>query len=178
MNTRDQRANARSAFVVAAACTLLAGIALLSLAQPAQAEQAGLPPRFTPTPTPTPASTPAPPRSASAWGAIELDAQFPSTWPWASSHWQDLWTGVQWQDAHGNWHDVEGWQGALDGVSVDESGSVVGRKTWWVAGADLGKGPFRWQVTRGEGGGVLVTSAPFNLPCCDGAIIVESVWLQ
>jgi hypothetical protein len=55
---------------------------------------------------------------------------------------------VQWQDVNGNWHDVEGWRGALD------SG---GRIRWWVAAKDFGTGPFRWVA--GES-----VSEPFNLP--------------
>jgi hypothetical protein len=70
-----------------------------------------------------------------------------------------IWTVVQWQDAWGAWHDVEGWRGALDdflnGVAV---------KSWWVYNADLGKGPFRWQICHDECNKPLGVSASFNLP--------------
>jgi hypothetical protein len=82
-----------------------------------------------------------------------------------------VWTVIQWQDAWGNWHDVEGWRGTLDGVSITESGGdedVVGLKTWWVAESDLGKGPFRWVIYQNEGGQLIGTSEPFQLPNFNG----------
>jgi hypothetical protein len=71
----------------------------------------------------------------------------------------DLWTAVQWQDVSGNWHDVQGWRGDLDRVDGD-----IGSKQWWVRQADFGRGPFRWRVLQGEGGKLLATSQPFDLP--------------
>jgi len=65
-----------------------------------------------------------------------------------------LWTIVQWQDDLGDWHDIEGWQGTLDG----------GKKVWWVAPADSGKGPFRWVVYQGQRGKLLARSESFYLP--------------
>jgi hypothetical protein len=103
-------------------------------------------------------------------GRSELHAGFPAAWPWSEAHWQDVCTVVQWQDAWGDWHDVEGWRGTLDGVSADVSGKIVGHKTWWVAAKDLGKGPFRWQVYRCENGKLLATSAPFYLPGSQGRV--------
>jgi hypothetical protein len=105
------------------------------------------------------------PASSAVRGAfIELHTEFPATWSWETSHWQELWAVVQWQDLSGAWHDVEGWQGTLDGVEVGENGAVVGLKLWWVAEPDLGTGPFRWRVTYGQEGRLLGTSAPFHLP--------------
>jgi hypothetical protein len=70
-----------------------------------------------------------------------------------------LWTGVQWQDGLGDWHAVQSWQGTLDAV-VDGEGS----KLWWVAQAQWGQGPFRWELYQGQGGPVLARSGPFSLP--------------
>jgi hypothetical protein len=53
----------------------------------------------------------------------------------------------------------------------------VGEKTWWVAETDLGKGPFRWVVYQGEGGMLLVTSEPFDLPGSKDATVKINVSL-
>jgi hypothetical protein len=66
-----------------------------------------------------------------------------------------VWAVVQWQDSTGGWHTVEGWQGALE---------AEGRHTWWVAAKDFGTGPFRWLLTRGQGGETLGVSQAFHLP--------------
>ena len=142
------------AAVVAITCALLIVVALSSVTQPALAD---LPPRPTAKPIESGGSAP-------SGAMIELLVQFPTTWPWDKIHWQDLQTVVQWQDEWGHWHDVEGWQGELDGVVIGEGEKVVGKKMWWVAGSDLGKGPFRWLVTQGKGGNLLATSASFDLP--------------
>lgn len=65
------------------------------------------------------------------------------------------WAVVQWQDATGNWHDVEGWQGSVKGE---------GTGPFWVAAKDFGTGPFRWAILTEPGGSVLKGSAPFDLP--------------
>ncbi|HHS98158.1 MAG TPA: hypothetical protein ENK08_09765 [Chloroflexi bacterium] len=151
-------------------------IALILLPGLARARPA-LPPRpATPTPSPQPATpTPSPqPTPIGAW--IALHAHFPPTWPWAEVHWQTPWTVVQWQDGWGAWHDVEGWQGTLDGVTVSGE-DVVGQKTWWVAKADLGKGPFRWVVYLARGERLLGTSEPFDLPGSGGAMTTVEVRL-
>lgn len=127
------------------------GLLLIGLAQPALAD---LPPRTTPTPIPTEAFAPSAPGN---W--IELRVQFPSTWPWAKSPWNQVWTVVQWQDAAGNWYTVEGWQGTLDEIIKTE-----GVKAWWVSRSDWGKGPFRWLVYERWGGRLLAQSAAFKLP--------------
>ncbi len=134
-------------------------------------------PAATKTPIPT-ASPPTPPpaaRPAPAGAQIELRVQFPPTWPWTKSHWQELWTVVQWQDTWGDWHDVEGWQGALDDVEIGEGGEVVGQKVWWVAESDLGKGPFRWRVY--QGWRLLAQSGTFDLPDSNGATVMVEVSL-
>jgi len=124
-------------------------VALVSSAPFAAASPARLPPRPTPaTPTPTPAPLP----RVRDGGLIQLVV------PSAQS---GLWTLVQWQDARGGWHDVTGWQGTLDGDS----------QMWWVAEADLGKGPFRWRVYRGKGGALLGQSTPFDLPADIGKVV-------
>jgi hypothetical protein len=89
--------------------------------------------------------------------AIELRVRFGGAWQ--AARWQELWTVVEWQDAFGDWHEVEGWRGALDEVARGE-----GRKVWWVSLDDLGKGPFRWTVCRRPAGRPLAHSKPFHLP--------------
>lgn len=111
--------------------------------------------RPTPFPTEKPEIRPQPAEPAEAW--IELHCQLPAQS--LSLSWPELWTAVQWQDSDGRWHDVEGWRGKLDQVV-----NGVGKKVWWVAEKDLGTGPFRWVVRRGEGGELLAASAPFHLP--------------
>jgi len=107
--------------------------------------------------SPLPPRVPTEPPSPKPDGSIiQLVVKFPESF---SSDWQTLWTVVQWQDPEGTWHDVIGWQGTLDKVQ-----SGVGVKEWWVLQPDLGKGPFRWQVCQEQGGPVVATSVPFNLP--------------
>jgi hypothetical protein len=120
---------------------VLAGVLIIGLAAltpPAAATSHALPPRPTPVVTATPA-----PMAGGVIGVRVVDA--PS----------DLWTTVEWQDAAGRWHLVEGWQGTLDTNQI---------KTWWVAEADRGKGPFRWALYRRRGGARWSTSEPFYLP--------------
>ena len=74
---------------------------------------------------------------------------------WSSPMPDQYWTAVQWQDGHGNWHDVEGWRNWL---------SDNGTQRWWVAPKDFGTGPFRWSVYQGEGGFLVEASGPFRLP--------------
>ncbi len=70
-----------------------------------------------------------------------------------------VWTEVQWQDALGGWHMVEGWRGAPDVMEGD-----VAIKTWWVLPEHFGQGPFRWVVRSHPAEGALAVSAPFALP--------------
>jgi hypothetical protein len=79
-----------------------------------------------------------------------------------------LWTLIQWQDARGQWHDVDGWQGTVDGNI----------QVWWVAPRDFSKGPFRWQVYQGLGGQLLATSESFSLPRRTGEIVRVDVALK
>jgi hypothetical protein len=136
-------------------CILLIA-ALLPVAAQASSSMLLPPP---PPPPPEPMA-----KSAPASGSITLQAQFPSTWPWGSVHWQEVWTVVQWQDSWGDWHDVEGWRGELDEVAIGSDGTVEGKKTWWVAGDDFGKGAFRWVAYQGKEGETLGVSKSFNLP--------------
>jgi hypothetical protein len=69
------------------------------------------------------------------------------------------WTVVQWGDALGGWHEVDGWQGELDDGQ---------QKVWWVLGKDFGTGPFRWVVYQRRGGPVWALSQPFWLPAGAG----------
>jgi len=91
---------------------------------------------------------------------------FPASWPGTEVHWQTPWATVEWQDAQGDWHLVEGWQGQFDTVEVTEA--VVGVKSWWLAPELYGAGPFRWVVYAERGGDVLARSVPFTLPGAGG----------
>ena len=82
-----------------------------------------------------------------------------------------LWAVVQWQDGLGGWHDVEGWQGALD----------TGQAMWFVSKEYLGKGPFRWVVYEAQESDALVrgeplaTSDAFYLPRTTGEVVSITV---
>lgn len=161
MQTEDGTPNLvrRSRQAILAACLgLFIAFALL-----APAPAAALPPRpprptVTPRPTsPTPPAKPSPRRTL-----IVLVFTAPEMPP---AGWQALWTGIQWQDAIGAWHDVDGWQGALDEIARG-----VGKKTWVVAEGHLGSGPFRWLVYARQGDDVVAASQPFYLPSAAGDI--------
>ena len=110
-------------------------------------------------PTRPPTVTPQPP----AGGLIILQVE--ATLPVLDG----LWTVVQWQDANGDWHDVEGWQG-----NFNEKLEVI----WWVAPEDLGKGPFHWLITERQGSTIAVTnSKPFFLPAKNRSIVNVEVML-
>jgi hypothetical protein len=69
---------------------------------------------------------------------------------------ENYWAVVQWQDANGSWHDVDGWRSQID------SNPAI---SWWVGPKDLTTGPFRWVVYLTEDRGKLVwSSQPFYLP--------------
>lgn len=71
------------------------------------------------------------------------------------------WTIIQWQDADGNWKEVDGWQGEYTYDPEDAVWEVY----WWVDQDEFGKGPFRWVVyTDKTLKTVEATSAPFDLP--------------
>lgn len=154
--------------VVVAIALLLAGGGIAASAGASGSDLKMVVPTSTRPPTPplpTATSSPLPyPSTEIQWGGfIDLRARFPSNWPWNNLPWQDLWTVVQWRDNLGDWHDVLGWQGHLDDIDVGEAGQVVGEKRWWVAPADLGKGPFRWLVYQRRDGRLLAKSASFYL---------------
>jgi len=116
--------------------------------------------------------------SASDGAVLLLDVQFPATWSWEDTHWQSLWTGVQWLNpSTGTWHDVEGWQGTLDGLTSENNQTLVGQKVWWVLKSNLETGPFRWIVYDSEGGSSLVTSGTFHLPERTGQTLTVDVSL-
>ncbi len=76
---------------------------------------------------------------------------------------QALWTVVQWQDALGEWHDVEGWTGPLDTIDATH-----GEKSWGVVRRNLGESPFRWLVYAKQGGTLVAASETFALPSSSG----------
>lgn len=106
-----------------------------------------------------------------------LTVEFSEDWSTMGIHWQELWTVVQWQDRWGYWHDVDGWQGTLDKVYLDD-GQVMGTKTWWVADTLFGEGPFRWLVSGDSGGKMMVSSDPFNMPDDGSQTMTLSVSLE
>jgi hypothetical protein len=69
---------------------------------------------------------------------------------------------VQWVDGLGQWHDVEGWRGQVEGDQV----------LWYVDQADFGAGPFRWVVYDDQD--VLCASEAFMLPEAKGQL----VWVE
>jgi len=130
------------------------------------------PPPVTVQPTATPTeftSTARPGTPQSDTGAwIEMQLIFPEDWPWERQDGRALFTVVEWQDALGRWHPIEGWQGGLDEIdappAIATDTPVVGYKVWWVPKSLLGQGPFRWLVYTGAQGTLLARSAPFDLP--------------
>jgi hypothetical protein len=128
---------------------LLGLILLLGAASPAISAATDLPPRPTAEPTPVPTATPVQDEPHNPGATISLYVPDGLT---------TMWTVVQWQDAFGGWHDVDGWRGHLD----DGQGQM---KIWWVAPKDFNTGPFRWQVySSDENGRSLGNSETFNLP--------------
>jgi hypothetical protein len=151
-------------------CLLLGLIGLVMGGAPTQAASGGAAPYVTPTrpPPPTlaaPTPTPAPSSPAARPGGLI----------WLRVHFADapdpveVLTVVQWQDALGGWHDVEGWRGRLDEVT-----GALGRKVWWLPQALFAQGPFRWRIYRASDGALLAQSAPFDLP----ARVGEIVWVE
>jgi len=159
--TRDQRA---SLWIATVACLLL----VVAIAPPLmKTARADLPPR-----PDLPGSSKAKPL---AGARILLRATFSPDWPHNKVHWQELWTVVEWQGPEGEWRVVEGWQGTLNDIVVDDDGNVVGEKTWWVYGSNLGQGPFRWLVYEGQGGRLVASSASFDLPTVSGQSLTIEV---
>jgi len=157
--TKTNRASAiRLTLITSGMCALLIVIWGASLAQ---AAPSALPPRPTPA---TPTSVPVQAFTSSGWAVIELQVQPTQA---------DRWTVVQWQDALGGWHDVEGWRGALDEVS-----NGVGKKKWWVARPNFDTGPFRWVIYQNQGGKLLAASESFRLPPYENLAVVVEVSLK
>lgn len=127
----------RKLLTVVLACTLI----FVGMALPVNAK---LPPR--PDVTPVAEDYPA--------GTIILDVSPAQT---------GLWSVVQWQDAGGGWHDVDGWRGEVQN----------GRTIWWVEKPHWGTGPFRWVVLASANGAMLGTSISFNLPQSGQAMIIS-----
>jgi hypothetical protein len=137
---------------------LLCGlVALAWLAAPAGSAVQALPPRPTPVLTTTPTAVPS--TYVREGGLIELHIHPVQT---------GLWTLVQWQDARGQWHDVDGWQGTVDDTL----------QVWWVAPRDFGKGPFRWRIHQSYGGQLLATSQSFSLPQRTGVTVRIDVGIK
>ncbi len=127
-----------------------------------------LPATFTPTlPPPTATESVHSSDWRTIWLLVSLDPQ------WLAGHdWHTLQTVVQWQDRAGDWHDVAGWRGPLDGVS-----GHLGWKPWAFPATMSGSGPFRWRVcapaTERAGFSWCVTSESFTLPYVERRIPLE-----
>jgi len=145
---------------MSAALGLLVLTLVWILWMPAPAE--AMPPR-PPRPTAPPTITPPSPDTTPQRTLIVLSLAL--TAGESQTHWQELWTVVQWQDGQGDWHDVTGWRGGLD-----EFWRGVGQKTWVVEDKHLGRGPFRWSVYYQLGGALSATSQPFYLPSASGGV--------
>lgn len=138
--------------LLASAFAIVAVSLIFTLALTAAVPAQDLPPR---PPTPTPERSP-------------LRGAFITLRAWNAS--PDAWTVVQWQDALGDWHDVEGWRGRLD----DKGGA---EKTWWVAPRDFETGPFRWLVYAEPDGELLGASDAFYLPERTGQVVTVDLVL-
>jgi hypothetical protein len=132
-----------SGLILALALLSALGWIWVSGPAPTQAGPALLPSRETPTPKPSHPGDGHADDSPVGW--ITLTAQPART---------GLWAVVQWRDAAGGWHDVDGWKGSCDS----------GNQSWGVLPPELGRGPFRWILTDGAGGKILGESALFDLP--------------
>ncbi|MBK8903064.1 MAG: hypothetical protein IPM53_17880 [Anaerolineaceae bacterium] len=147
---------------------------LLMATRGTSADGYDLPPRENPATT-TPTQVVVQPNGQGA--RVHLQAHFSQNWPWDTMHWQeDLWLKVQWLDAHGDWQDVEGWQGTLDGIQ--QLDGWMGMKEIWLADAHLGTGPYRWQVLVKDDGRLLATSEQFYLPSKGGDLMAVEMMLE
>lgn len=78
------------------------------------------------------------------------------------------WTLVQWQDAAGRWHNVDGWRGYPTWDEQNQKWVVE----WWIARENFSEGPFRWIGTADETQQRrLFTTATFILPEQTGQIV-------
>ncbi len=128
----------------------LMGLVLLLVLVPMMVGAAELPPR------PEPESTPPPAGGSSGAGDIILHVEVAADETRTPAA---FWSVVQWKDAQGGWHDVDGWRGTL------ERGYM---RRWGVLPKDFGKGPFRWVVYAGPEGELLGVSEDFWLPNYSG----------
>jgi hypothetical protein len=164
------RATGLAALGLGLALGFYALILLGGQAAPASA----LPPRHTATPTAMPTATSSPVEAFTLrYGYIELQVFVPYTASIAPA--TPLWATVQWGDAAGQWHDVEGWQGPLQ--RVDSEPQPYSQVRWWVYARDYGKGPFRWAIYQAGTpasvrGAQLMVSGPFTLPLTGNDIVV------
>lgn len=143
--------------VIALLMTIISGLKLPSFAAPILID-AELPPR-SPTATPEPPKTLDSPMGSTI--VLDVHATSPLT--------TDLWTIVQWQDALGEWHNVEGWQGGLN---------LNLKVIWWVAPENFGEGPFRWVVYKQRNyDEVVAVSESFELPTHDKETVQVEVVL-
>ena len=173
--TQRQYGNGRIGIHYLIALFSLATFGLLLLgARSTMADGYDLPPRDDQTETPVADS----PIVATGQGArFHLQAHFSQEWPWETMHWQqDLWLKVQWLDENNVWQDVTGWQGQLDAIQQKED--WVGMKEFWLADAQLGSGPYRWQVYAVHDGRLLITSDQFYLPSKSGDLMTLDTMLE
>lgn len=161
---------------VVAGCSFLA--AILS-PQPVRAD---LPPRPTPTSivlTPTATATPADPTpttptdpTPTVQATVQPTAAATATRiPVATlllkvtKAQAGLGSVVQWQNAQGQWLDIEGWRGAVN----------HGKTIWWVEPKDWGKAHYRWVVYEAASGKIMATSQPFSLPKQRGEVLTVTL---
>jgi hypothetical protein len=180
------RSSLSGVWLIVIAGVLCAALAATLLPQFAGAAPVDLPPRPNPPPPPSgeepsepaPSGQPSAPqhqRNPAKGALVTLEVQFGEDWPEKGIQWQELWTVVQWQDQWGYWHDVDGWQGTLDRVYL-EDGQVMGAKMWWAYDSLWGAGPFRWAVLAGRAGQVMAKTDLFYLPTRGGqGVTVELV---
>ncbi len=141
------------ASILLAACLFFAFLGVAFQPGPLQAQGS-------PLPTATPLGTPPPPPPANVYqppagGTIILHVYDAPT---------NGWTVVQWQDANGGWHDVEGWRSQI-------TDGYVG---WWVDPANFSSGPFRWLLLDAAQGETVAVSDSFYLPgFVDEVILIE-----
>ena len=138
------------------AVTICSGlmVAFLLLISMPTATLAQTDPVLPPRPTPEPVSTT---DDSSNGATITLHAAAAAN----SSIDADDWAIVQWQDYHGDWNNVEGWQGNLAYDASSKSWQVI----WWVARANFGEKSFRWAIYTDETMTELeMTSETFDLP--------------
>ncbi len=165
MISQKHQGKARFAVLIGAMLTLTLLTLLFGLTWPVLLTQAG--------PTLPPIDPPAPPPPGPSDDDDSDDGD--DTPPIAYIELQlqsapaGAWSGVQWQDTAGGWHDVEGWQSSLPATGIQR---------WVVEAKDLNTGPFRWVVMRGRSGSIAGISDSFNLPAGANETVPVMVALQ